>query len=169
MHLWRLVVWITRTWLTEGIKNSIRTQYEEKLETHKANMKAQSDIELEKLRAKLQEESARNHAVFSRLHEQRATIFSETYSRLIELHSCLSKYVNPLELVGEPKKDEKCKDLVDVHDDFFKYFSSHQIFFPKNTSDKINQINEDIVRIGSKFRNVSEPGVHVNSLEEWLK
>ena len=32
-----LCVWITRLWLSEGIKNSIRIQYEEKLERIKHN------------------------------------------------------------------------------------------------------------------------------------
>jgi hypothetical protein len=48
-----LIIFLTKSWISERLKNSIKNEYDEKLETHKAQLKAQADIESERLRAQL--------------------------------------------------------------------------------------------------------------------
>jgi len=164
-----LAVWITRLWLTEGIKNSIRIQFEEKLETHKAQLKAQSDVELERLRSQLRDASAERNIVFSRLHEQRANTIAETYSCLKELHICLSEYVKVFEMAGGPSKEERYKKLVAAHEAFFESFAKRLIFFPEETARKLNGINQAIVETGNEFRLFVELRQSPNSTEDWVK
>lgn len=164
-----LAVWITRLWLTEGIKNSIRIQYEEKLETHKAQLRAQSDVELERLRSQLRDASTEHHIVFSRLHEQRATTISETYSCLKGLHVCLADYVKVFEIAGSSSKDERYQKLVESHDAFFDSYAKRLIFFPEDTARKLDGINQAIVQTGNEFRLIVEPGHDPDSTKHWVK
>ena len=79
-------IWLARSWLSERLKNSIRAEYDQKLETHKAQLKSQSDIAIERLRADLSIATAEHNIQFARLHEKRAEVIAETYARLTELH-----------------------------------------------------------------------------------
>ena len=162
-----LAVWITRLWLSEGIKNSIRIQYEEKLETHKAQLKAQSDVEIERLRSQLRDASTEHQIVFSRLHEKRATVIAETYSYLKKLHFCLSEYVKIFEIDGGSSKEERYKRLVEVHNEFFDSYSKRLIFFPEETADKLEAINRNMVQMGNEFRLIVEPGNDLDSIKLW--
>ena len=164
-----MAVWITRLWLTEGIKNSIRIQYEEKLETHKSQLRAQSDIELERLRSQLRDASTEHHVVFSRLHEQRATVIAETYSCLKELHFRLSEYVKTFEIVGGASKEERYKKLVEAHEAFFDSFAKRLIFFPEDTARKLNEINQAVVQTGNEFRLIVEPGHSPDGTKHWVQ
>ena len=41
-----LLVWLTKSWISERLKHAIKAEYDEKLETHKAQLRAHSDVEL---------------------------------------------------------------------------------------------------------------------------
>jgi hypothetical protein len=45
--------WMFKSWLSEHLKNAIKYEYERKLESHKIELKSQSDVELERIRAEL--------------------------------------------------------------------------------------------------------------------
>ena len=38
------LVWLTRSWISERLKNSIRYEYDQKLESHKSQLKHESDV-----------------------------------------------------------------------------------------------------------------------------
>jgi hypothetical protein len=71
-----LTVLALRTWISERIKGSIKAEYDEKLETHKAQLKAQSDVEIEQLKSRLSVAAAQQQVRFSRLHEKRAEVIT---------------------------------------------------------------------------------------------
>ena len=41
-----LLIWMTKSWIAERLKNSIKSEYDQKLETHKAQLKGIMDIEI---------------------------------------------------------------------------------------------------------------------------
>jgi hypothetical protein len=47
------LVFLFRNWISERIKGAIQHEYNEKLETHKAQLQSRNDIEIEKLKADL--------------------------------------------------------------------------------------------------------------------
>ena len=49
-----LLVWLTKSWISERLKNAIKHEYDEKLETHKAQLKREYDKEIEEFKAHLQ-------------------------------------------------------------------------------------------------------------------
>ncbi len=73
------LLFLTRSWVSERLKNSIKNEYDLKLETHKSELKArldsdiethkaqlksQSDVEIEKLKASLNVAAAEKHIKF---------------------------------------------------------------------------------------------------------
>ena len=48
-----LIIWITKSWISERLKQSIKHEYDQKLEIHKAQLKAESDVEIERLKCQL--------------------------------------------------------------------------------------------------------------------
>lgn len=54
-----LVIYVARTWISERLKQAIGHEYAQKLEVHRASLKSEYDIQIERLRA----ENARQQAV----------------------------------------------------------------------------------------------------------
>ena len=84
------VVWLSKAWISERLKNAIKNEYDQKLESHKAQLKAANDIELEKLRSSLNILAAERQIEYSKLYEKRADAITEVYACLkdvyIQLH-----------------------------------------------------------------------------------
>lgn len=143
--------WLTRSWISERLKNAIKHEYDEKLETHKSQLKAQSDVELEKLRADLSIAAAERQFKFTKLHERRAEVIAETYALLQEVHSRLGDYVKVIETAGDVPKDQRRQAVPDAHKQFIAYYLKKKIFLPKVAVEKIDAINMESVRAFNEF------------------
>ena len=163
--------WLLRTWLSERIKNSIKSEYEQKLETHKATLKAQSDVEIEKLKSNLSLVTLEHQIRFSKLHELRASVIAETYEKLKDLHFKLCEYVEIFEPAGGKPRSERRESAVAAHEVFRNYFQAKLIFFPKKTADKLEVINQELVRVFNNFTFEVDmaPKTGGNPAEKWIQ
>jgi len=139
--------WLTRSWISERLKNSIKHEYDQKLETHKAELKAQSEVEIERLKSNLSIAAKEREVVFSKLNEKRAEVIAEIYSLLVQAEWDLSSFVSPMEWVGEPKKQEKYSTAMNSAAEFYRYFDKHRIYVPENIC---NQLEEFIKNMRAK-------------------
>jgi hypothetical protein len=146
-----LLLWLTKSWISERLKNAIKNEYDEKLETHKAQLKAQSDVEIEKLRSQLNITATEHEVRFSRLHEKRAEVIAETYSLLQELFTRLAYYVKFYEPAGDMPKAERRKAAAEAALKFRDYYTHKLIFFPKATADKLEDIDRQLVIAYNEF------------------
>ncbi len=166
-----LGVFLTRSWLSERMKNSIRSEYDQKLETHKAQLKAQSDVALERVRADLSIAAAEHQIQFAHLHEERARVIAETYARLTELHVKLGDYVKIYEPAGDKPKEERRQAVQKAHENFITYFRVKRIFLPESAVGKIDSINEQSVSAFYSFfyeiEVTQKQGEH--DIRRWLK
>ena len=39
-----MALWLGKSWISERLKQAIKSEYDEKIETHKSQLKAQSDV-----------------------------------------------------------------------------------------------------------------------------
>jgi len=163
--------WILRLWVAERIKNSIKNEYDQKLETHKAVLKAETEIEIEKFKSQLSQLSIEHQIRFSKLHELRAEIIAETYSLLKNLYIKLGDYVKLFEPAGDQPRDERRKLAIAAHEKFSTYFQEKIIFFPKATANKLEKINTDLVKSFNQFSFGVEMASQMgqNSTENWIK
>lgn len=161
-----LVVWLTRTWLSERIRQSIKGEFDQKLETHKAQLKAQSDIEIEKLKSNLKSQSDieleklrsqlnlsnKEHELrFAHLHGKRAETIAEIYASLKTLYKSLTEYTQPFQAAGAPSRDDLRNRAYADHKKFFDLYFTKLIFLPRTTADKIEEINRELVITFNRF------------------
>ena len=137
--------WMLRAWISERMKNAIRSEYDQKLESHKAHLRADSEVALERLRADLSIAAMERQVQFSRLHEVRAEVIAETYARLTELHIKLGDYVKLFEPAGDKSKEERRKAVHEAHEYFISYYPQKRIFLPVSEVEKIDAINQESV------------------------
>ena len=78
-----ILIWLSKTWISERLKNAIKHEYDAKLEQHKAELQAVNAIQVERLKANLQVAAATQSVKFSSLHEKRLQVIAELYA-LIE-------------------------------------------------------------------------------------
>lgn len=145
------LIWLAKSTIAERLKNSIKNEYDQKLETHKAQLKAQSDVEIEKFRSQLSISATEHEVRFSRLHEKRAEIIAETYSLLKQLFVRLGDYVKVFEPAGDLPKEERRKLAVEAHQNFRSYYGTKLIFFPKTTEAKLQDIDLQLVKTLNEF------------------
>lgn len=165
------IVWLTRSWIAERLKNVIKAEYDQKLETHKAELKAQSDTEIEKLRSHLRITAAEQEFKFARLHERRAEAVAKTYELLREVYHSVGDYVKVFEPAGDKPRSERRKLAADSHMKFQGYYRTHLIFLPKKTAIKLEAIDGELVRAFNEFAIIvdREADVPKSSIEKWIE
>jgi hypothetical protein len=166
-----LLLFITKSWISERLKNSIKSEYDQKLETHKAALRASTDKEIEQLKVQLQIAAKEHEVRYTRLHEQRAEIIAKTYSSLKDVHESLRNYVSIFEHTGGPSRQERRKIATDAHNAFHVYSSRRLIFFPKETALRLEKLDGDFVTSFNKFAIlVDEPSETSNAdLKVWME
>ncbi len=165
-----LLLWMIRSWLSERLKNAIKHEYEQKLETHKAQLKAQSDVELEKLRSQLNITATEHEVRFARLHEKRAEVIAETYSLLKELYTRLGDYVKIFEPAGDAPREQRREAVRTAFQNFRAYYVNRIIFFPKVTANKLEQIELQLVKTFNEFFFIVDRGKEFDSsINKWME
>lgn len=153
-----ILIWLTKSWISERLRNSIRHEYDQKLESHKALLKYQADAELEKIKAELQIEAAKRNIQFSKIFEEIANTVVEVYARLVVFKDAVGDYVSLFEWSGGPSKEERRKIAGEKMDDFLKYFKSRKIYLPELTAAKVEEFWQGLYEISIKFMHGVEQG-----------
>lgn len=115
--------WATKSMISERLKNAIKHEYDEKLATHKAELKAQSDVEIERLKSNLSISAIEHQIKFSNLHEKQAEIIAKTYALLKNFHGKLGDYVAIFEPVGVKPTEERRAIAAKAHEEFIDFYS----------------------------------------------
>lgn len=145
------VVWLSKTWISERLKNAIKNEYDQKLETHKAQLKAANDIELEKLRSSLNILAFERQIEYSKLQEKRAEVITEMYALLKDLYLAIQDYTKMFVPVGDKSTEERRKKVRDVYEPFSKCYHHKIIFLPLETSQRIAKLNRSLLDAYNNF------------------
>jgi len=161
-----LLVWFTKAWISERLKNAIKAEYDIKLEshkaqlkaeydsqleTHKAQLKARSDVEIEQLKSSLSIAASQRNTTFSQLHTRRVDVIANTYAKLKSLHDCVAKYIKSFEPNGERSKEDRFNDVSQASAEFTPYYSQNQIFLSQSVVEAIRQVNQDLISITNVY------------------
>lgn len=165
------LVFLTRSWIAERLKNAIRHEYDQKLETHKAQLKADSDVAIEHLRSQLQIAASEQNVRFSQIFERTADTVASTYGRLWAIHEAFKNYVREPDSPNSAKKREIVETALR---EFRDYFMPRRILIPKEAAQGVEEFHKKLreaiidVRIGVEEAN--NPGRSgVISIEVWKK
>ena len=143
-----LITWLIRSLFTQYLKRDIQ-QYKHKLV----------------------EEQIR----FSKLHEKRADVIQNLYSRLVDFEGKMASFVNPFQPAGALPIQKKKEDAGKAGDEFVKYSSINKIYFSKELCEIIEDINKQFKRAWIDFTTftVYEKSNRVLTSEEkhrnWIK
>ncbi len=145
------LLWLTKNWISERLKNAIKHEYDEKLETHKAQLKSQSDVSIERLKSQLQVTAAERNVRYSKIFERTAETVAETYKRLLAFHDAVASYTSPVEWQGEPTKAEKRKIAGDRYKEFLDFYRPNCLFLPKETERRIDEFYPKLHSMAVEF------------------
>lgn len=150
------IIWLAKNTITERLKNSIKAVYDEKLETHKAQLKADSDREMEKLRASLQLLATEHQVRFAGLHAKRATTIAESYDLLVTAFNKGAEFASPTQARPEDFNALYLNAMAAIQD-FYSYFDRNRIYLPASLCARIvpliDQMRGKVHALGSHGSN----------------
>ncbi len=170
------IIFLARNWVSERIKGAIQNEYNEKLETHKAQLKAQNDTALENFKAKLQiaanDRGIRLGAVFVRV----VDTVEGTHSRLIAFHDAVGRFTSIFEYESDGTKEERRKTVAEKYGDFLDYYRPRKPLLPKSTVQRIDDFRTKLNQSALDFMWGVEKGGDARKLQRgkedpdtWMK
>jgi len=138
------LIFLARNLITERLRAAIQNEYDQKLETHKAQLKAQNETDLEHFKAKLQIAASERSIRLTRVFEKTVDTVSGTYERLLAFHDAVGQYTSIVEWNSTPPKEERRKAVADKYEDFLSYYRPRKPFLPKRTVKQIDDFRHKL-------------------------
>jgi hypothetical protein len=138
------LVFLLRGWISQRLKSSIQHEYDQKLETHKAKLAAESEIAIEHLRSQLQIAAAERNIKLTKIFEQQAEVISEVYAKLVRLIASIEEYTAIMTFEGTPSLAERRKKVGERMADFLDYYHPKKVFLPAATQKRIDAFVKEL-------------------------
>lgn len=164
-----LLLWLTKSWISERLKGAIRDEYDQKLETHKAQLKCVYDKEIEQLKAQLQIAAAEQSIRLSRVFERTAETIATTYAKLLAFNTAALNYTQLMEPSDDPKRLELREIVQDKAADFVEFYLPSQIYIPKTTRVKIAIFYNHLDHLTRRFAQSLLLDAKNENVDEWAK
>jgi hypothetical protein len=129
---------LARHWTIERLSKSIKYKYEKEIETHKANLKRDYDVQIEQLRAQLQIAATERNVRFSKIFDRIAETIAETYEKLADLKDAIDVMQCSNPQSGQNQAHQEA--LANVRTklaEFRDFFVRNKIYIPNPTSELI--------------------------------
>ena len=143
------LIWFSKTWMGERIKQSIKSEYDQKLESHKELLKAQNAVELERLKADLGKAAVEHQVRFERLDERIAEVITSIYAKLQRVllqHQRLARIIEDTGQERDYTDTTRLKDRLSSFAegviDFEDYYFERGVFLDSGLLDKIESFME---------------------------
>lgn len=101
------------------------------------------------------------------MHEKRAEVIAEAYSRLKNLYSSLADYVKVFEPAGGPSREQRREAASEAHRDYRNYYGTNVIFFPKAVAEKLEAIDFEVVKALNEFFYLVDMDRNNNNVDKW--
>jgi hypothetical protein len=152
------VVWFARSWISERLRNSIKHEYDQKLEAFRAALKAEHDANFERLRTDLRIDAFRQQTRFADLHTRRAETIADTFATLRKLRSAIQRYVTEIDFAREQSREELRQEAATAFQEFEACFLPREIFLPMPTAEKIDGLRRKLFHVAKTFQYGVERG-----------
>jgi hypothetical protein len=107
--------------------------------------------DLEKYKADLRQLAFEHETRFGRLHEDRARVIAELYSKLASAHASVLGVIRPLQVGGEEKWQAEMRKAAEETNAFFAYFDKNRIYFDECLCELTQQLQEKFKRAWAAF------------------
>ncbi|MBN6152404.1 hypothetical protein JR065_18865 [Xanthomonas sp. AmX2] len=162
------IAWLAKKFVDNSLQRN--------LQSHRAALESENQIASEKLRHDLAIVAQERSVVFSKLHERRAEVIAQIYALISDVVRRGGSFTSPIEMAGEPTKQEKYAQFADAFNALLEYFDKNKIYLPKDTCSKVDSLIDDIrshaVRLNIGFlraEDKSDTSGYHNMLDQWGK
>ncbi len=121
------------------------------IESFKEQLRAQSAVQLERLRHELRLVAAEHEKRTQLLQERRAQTIAELYSKLMHFLAAAESFASFMEWSGEPSKREKAKLLDGRAGEFHEYFLCNRIYFSEDVCEKVETLFREVQGSSVRF------------------
>jgi hypothetical protein len=133
------------------IKTALTSKLTQDAEAFKARLKADADVEIEKLRSSLQKIAVEHQVRFSKLHAERAQAIAELYKRLVIVFSEGHIFVLTGGFPSEGQR-EKYNEIGHRIEDFCAFAEAQRIYLPESicklVDEFVNALRKPIIAVG---------------------
>lgn len=136
------------------------------LERFKADLKATNEKELERLRADLRIAAFQQETTFAKLHEKRAEVIAELYSRLDAVHKAVESLLSPV-MSSLPNHEKREAAAAEAGKQLIDYYTTHQIYFEEHLCAHLRKFIQLIAN--ARFSHLMYPVGSKESMESWQK
>ena len=178
-----LAVTLFKNLLTERLKSAIKAEYDEKLESHKAQLQASNskelevlkaqlkgnaDVEVEKLKSHLQIQATQQNLTFTRLHDRRVEAIDLVHQKLISVRDAIGKYIAAFQPVGGTDL-ERLSGVEAAYTEFKPAFLRHQLFLPRNIASAIEKLDGTFLQVTNQFTIVVKADAKSPNTQLWVQ
>jgi hypothetical protein len=166
-------------WLSKQIILSVFTK---DLEKFKADLKSKGDLAIEKFKTEIQLEAQKRMVEYSSLHERRAGLIADLYSRLYQLYNSIQKVLfeyerrqiredvnrkdpsfskrQPWEKIPgihflDSDEQKQLKELSTLVSEFHNFYSTHKIYFTPQVCNLIDRFAGLAAYLKMNYENVA--------------
>jgi hypothetical protein len=111
------------------------------IEEYKAQLRHQSDLEIERFKGELQRVAFEHQTRYSRLHEKRADALEELFKRMVKANDAFATRFRAVHFAGEPSIEEQTKLAGEAANAFLDWFAQNRLFIDNSIADKILLVN----------------------------
>jgi hypothetical protein len=154
-----VLVWLTKTWISERLKQSIQHEYGVILEAHKSTLKANADlalaqtqarlasenaISLERHKAELQLATAERQVRLKHLFDRESETIAEVYANLTEFRSAVSAYLAVFETPEMGSRADRRKTVNDTFKKVSEHFRANRLYMERGLADSVASFIRDL-------------------------
>lgn len=133
-----ILVFLLRNWISVRIKDSIKHEYDCKLELVRTEARLANDVKLEKIKHELDLKLTEIEIKTNWLQKRMATEIETIYELLWDFRNQVSAYVT-INQGAEYKDPKRVHNILDAYWKFYEKFNTKRIYFPKKTVLKIEE------------------------------
>lgn len=162
------LLWLTKSWISERLRNSIKHEYDQKLVAYEAKINAERDTKLERFRADLQAVAYERQIRYQALHEKVAETVAQAYALLQTLYGAVETHLSDVRWSSDPP-DEKLREIIRRSiSEFHDYYRPRRIYLPKEVAEQVDAFEKKLSSITRKHMRFQENEQKMSD-DEWVK
>jgi hypothetical protein len=142
-----VVGWLARTFIKHRFLIEIEShkgRIAKDLELFRAKLQADTEKSITGTRHQLELLASEHNIRFGKLHEKRANVIEELYSKLDDAIGAVKRFLALFDRAGVPK-EELGRTAMQKWIDFTKYYQKHKIYFNDGLCEKIDIISKKLL------------------------
>jgi hypothetical protein len=125
-------------WLIQSLVSHRLTK---EAEEFKIKLQSGANVEIEKLRASLQQTATEHQIRFAKLHEQRAEVVKDLYQRLVHARSDAALYI-----LGDARNKDLAAETNEKMLELYRFISLSRIYLPEKLCESLDSFESTLRR-----------------------